>query len=156
MPAHPLEPLFAEEIAAAAACIRAQAGLDPNSFFETITLDEPNRAERAAFNESGRQSFSFSNHDVPRSATRQLGALGLDASQCQAMQLLLLKLETSMIGSTCVYQGEELGLEDVRDIPVDQMQDPWGIEFAPIFLGRDTCRTPMVWRASQPDQQDEP
>jgi len=105
----------------------------------------------AAFNESGRQSFSFSNHDVPRSATRQLGALGLDASQCQAMQLLLLKLETSMIGSTCVYQGEELGLEDVRDIPVDQMQDPWGIEFAPIFLGRDTCRTPMVWRASQPN-----
>ncbi len=105
----------------------------------------------AAFNESGRQSFSFSNHDVPRSATRQLGALGLDASQCQAMQLLLLKLETSMIGSTCVYQGEELGLEDVRDIPVDQMQDPWGIEFAPVFLGRDTCRTPMVWRASQPN-----
>ncbi|MGB1011494.1 MAG: hypothetical protein ACPGVP_17380, partial [Thiolinea sp.] len=27
-----------------------------------------------------------------------------------------------------------------------QMQDPWGIEFAPTFLGRDTCRTPMVWR----------
>ena len=53
MPAHPLEPLFAEEIAAAAACIRAQAGLDPNSFFETITLDEPSRAERAAFNDSG-------------------------------------------------------------------------------------------------------
>ncbi len=53
MPAHPLEPLFAEEITAAAACIRAQAGLDPNSFFETITLDEPSRAERAAFTENG-------------------------------------------------------------------------------------------------------
>jgi len=30
------------------------------------------------------------------------------------------------------------------------MQDPWGIEFAPTFLGRDTCRTPMVWNADLP------
>ena len=56
-----------------------------------------------------------------------------------------------MIGSTCIYQGEELGLEDVRDIAVERMQDPWGIEFAPVFLGRDTCRTPMVWRKDQPN-----
>ena len=60
----------------------------------------------------------------------------------------MLKLETSLIGSTCVYQGEELALSDVQDIPLDKMQDPWGIEFAPVFLGRDTCRTPMVWRRS--------
>jgi len=104
-----------------------------------------------AFNGTGRLSFAFSNHDVPRSATRQLAALGLDPSKSQALQLLLLKLETCMIGSTCVYQGEELGLEDVQDIPIEQMQDPWGIEFAPVFLGRDTCRTPMVWRKSQPN-----
>ena len=57
--------------------------------------------------------------------------------------------DRSLIGSTCVYQGEELGLEDVQDIPVDQLKDPWGIEFAPTFLGRDTCRTPMVWNASE-------
>jgi alpha-glucosidase len=31
------------------------------------------------------------------------------------------------------------------------MQDPWGIEFAPTFLGRDTCRTPMVWSAGAPN-----
>lgn len=104
-----------------------------------------------AFNESGRLSFAFSNHDVPRSATRQLKALGLQPNQSQAMQLLLLKLEACMIGSTCVYQGEELGLVDVQDIPVERMQDPWGIEFAPVFLGRDTCRTPMVWRKSEPN-----
>jgi alpha-glucosidase len=30
------------------------------------------------------------------------------------------------------------------------MQDPWGIEFAPAFLGRDTCRTPMVWDGNAP------
>jgi alpha-glucosidase len=103
----------------------------------------------AAFNGTGRLSFAFSNHDVPRSATRQLKALGLTEDQDQALQLLLLKLETCLIGSSCIFQGEELGLQDVRDIPVDKMQDPWGIEFAPVFLGRDTCRTPMVWRGDE-------
>ena len=99
-----------------------------------------------AFNGTGRLSFAFSNHDVPRSATRQLEPLGLGADQQQALQLLLLKLESCLIGSSCIYQGEELALQDVRDIPIEQMQDPWGIEFAPTFLGRDTCRTPMVWK----------
>ena len=56
-----------------------------------------------------------------------------------------------MIGSTCIFQGEELGLEDASDIPLDQLQDPWGIEFAPTFLGRDTCRTPMVWDSNEPN-----
>lgn len=104
-----------------------------------------------AFNGTGRLSFAFSNHDVPRSATRQLAALGLAEEQQSALQLLLLKLETCLIGSTCIYQGEELALQDVQDIPVEQMQDPWGIEFAPVFLGRDTCRTPMTWTANAPN-----
>lgn len=104
-----------------------------------------------AFNGTGRLSFAFSNHDVPRSATRQLEALGLDNKHQDALQLLLLKLEVSLIGSTCVFQGEELGLDDVRDIPIEKMQDPWGIEFAPAFLGRDTCRTPMVWQNTEPN-----
>jgi len=102
----------------------------------------------AAFNGTGRLSFAFSNHDVPRSATRQMSRLGLKEDKRQALQLLLLQLESCLIGSTCVYQGEELALEDVTDIPVEKMQDPWGIEFAPVFLGRDTCRTPMVWRGN--------
>ena len=103
-----------------------------------------------AFNGTGRLTFAFSNHDVPRSGTRQLAALGLGPEDQVAMQLLLLKLEACLIGSTCVYQGEELAFDDVQDIPVELMQDPWGIEFAPIFLGRDTCRTPMVWSATAP------
>ncbi len=105
----------------------------------------------AAFNGTGRLSFAFSNHDVPRSATRQLAPLGLDETQMQALQLLLLKLELCLIGSTCIYQGEELALHDAHDIPLERMQDPWGIEFAPEFLGRDTCRTPMVWERNAPN-----
>ena len=121
------------------------AGLDVNGLKEAIN------SAIDAFNGTGRLTFAFSNHDVPRSGTRQLDALGLDISQQEAMQLLLIKLEISLIGSTCIYQGEELALSDVRDIPLHKMQDPWGIEFAPTFLGRDTCRTPMVWRADQPN-----
>ena len=77
--------------------------------------------------------------------------MGLGEDKQEALQLLLLKLEISLIGSTCIYQGKELALDDVRDIPPEKMQDPWGIEFAPIFLGRDTCRTPMVWQGDQPN-----
>lgn len=102
-----------------------------------------------SFNGTGRLSFAFSNHDVPRVATRQLAALNLSPEQADDMQLLLLKLSSCLIGSSCIFQGEELGLNDVRDIPPNQMQDPWGIEFAPLFLGRDPCRTPMVWSQSQ-------
>ena len=122
----------------------AWGGLDVDGLKEAITkaID--------AFNGTGRLTFAFSNHDVPRSVSRQMDALGIGDDRQDALQLLLLKLETCLIGSTCIDQGEGLGLDDVRDIPVDQMQDPWGIEFAPAFLGRDTCRTPMPWRGNAP------
>ena len=122
----------------------AWAGLDVAGMKQAI-LDAV-----GAFNETGRLSFAFSNHDVPRSASRHLEPLGLGIDKIEALQLLLMQLETCLIGSACIYQGEELACEDVRDIPLDRLQDPWGIEFAPVFLGRDTCRTPMVWNGSAP------
>ena len=122
----------------------AWAGLDVAGLKEAITkaID--------AFNGTSRLTFAFSNHDVPRSATRMQEALKVDEARQSELALLLLKLEISLIGSTCIYQGEECAFDDVRDIPIEKMQDPWGVEFAPIFLGRDTCRTPMVWQASAP------
>ena len=120
-------------------------GLDVNGLKQAITQAV------TAFNGTGRLTFAFSNHDVPRSATRQLAALGKTETDQDELQLLLLQLELCLIGSTCIYQGEELALGDVQDIPVEKMQDPWGIEFAPSFLGRDTCRTPMVWQADLPN-----
>ncbi len=65
---------------------------------------------------------------------------------------MLLQLSTSLIGSTCIYQGEELGLDDADWLTRDQLQDPWGIQrYSETFKGRDTCRTPMTWCASQPN-----
>ena len=50
---HPLTPLTADEISTAASCVKAQSGWDDNAFFETITLDEPDHDEMAAFRANG-------------------------------------------------------------------------------------------------------
>ncbi|TIP69405.1 MAG: alpha-glucosidase, partial [Mesorhizobium sp.] len=47
-------------------------------------------------------------------------------------------------GSICLYQGEELGLEEA-ELAFEDLRDPYGIRFWPGFKGRDGCRTPMVW-----------
>jgi alpha-glucosidase len=51
-------------------------------------------------------------------------------------------------GSVCVFQGEELGLGEA-DLPFESLRDPYGIAFWPAFKGRDGCRTPMPWDASE-------
>ncbi|WAJ69029.1 alpha-amylase family glycosyl hydrolase [Catenovulum adriaticum] len=62
------------------------------------------------------------------------------------------KMVTAMLGclrgSLCIYQGEELGLTEAN-VPYDELQDPYGIEFWPTFKGRDGCRTPMPWDSKE-------
>ena len=83
--------------------------------------------------------WAISNHDVRRAVTRWGGAA---ASQDLARQLVA--LVCSLRGSVCLYQGEELGLDEA-DIPFEALRDPYGIAFWPNFKGRDGCRTPMPW-----------
>ena len=80
--------------------------------------------------------WAFSNHDVQRHASRWL--LSDAALKLHATLLMCLR------GSACVYQGEELGLREA-DVPYENLQDPYGIQFWPEYKGRDGCRTPMVW-----------
>ncbi|MDQ0646093.1 alpha-glucosidase [Microbacterium natoriense] len=114
-------------------------------------------------------TWVLSNHDVTRHATRYgLPALegravkqgtewvaaggpadGIDLEQglrrAHAATLLLLGLP----GSAYLYQGEELGLQEVAEIAPEQRQDPAffrGGEFD--GLGRDGCRVPLPWTAS--------
>jgi alpha-glucosidase len=56
----------------------------------------------------------------------------------------------SLRGSLCIYQGEELGLEEA-ELAFEDLQDPYGIRFWPEFKGRDGCRTPMVWQKDAPN-----
>ena len=80
--------------------------------------------------------WAYSNHDVIRHISRW--HLSEAAAKTYATLLVCLR------GSLCLYQGEELGLPEV-DLSLDELQDPYGIEFWPEFKGRDGCRTPMVW-----------
>jgi alpha-glucosidase len=51
-------------------------------------------------------------------------------------------------GGTYLYQGEELGLPEVRDIPEDRLTDPrWQMSNYK-DRGRDGCRVPIPWKSA--------
>ena len=53
-------------------------------------------------------------------------------------------------GSHYLYQGEELGLPEVLDMPDDQRQDPSWIRTDGLDVGRDGCRVPLPWTPEAP------
>ena len=88
--------------------------------------------------------WAFSNHDVMRHVSR-FTQEGDDPAHVAKLALSVL---TSLRGSICLYQGEELGLAEA-DLAFEDLRDPYGIRFWPAFKGRDGCRTPMVWEAGK-------
>ncbi|KAK8861758.1 hypothetical protein IAR55_002581 [Kwoniella newhampshirensis] len=64
--------------------------------------------------------------------------------RARAATLMILGLP----GSTYIYQGEELGLPEVVDIPDNERQDPTFFRTAGREIGRDGCRVPLPWEAS--------
>ena len=90
--------------------------------------------------------WAFSNHDVMRHVSRWTEPGGdPDKVAKFAIELLI-----SLRGSICLYEGEELGLEEA-ELAFEDLRDPYGIRFWPAFKGRDGCRTPMVWESGQPN-----
>jgi alpha-glucosidase len=86
-------------------------------------------------------TWVLSNHDVQRHVTRYGGGW-IGARRARAAALLTLALP----GSTYVYQGEELGLPEVTDLPQEYRRDPqWGSG-----LGREGCRIPIPWAYAEP------
>lgn len=55
----------------------------------------------------------------------------------------------SFPGTICLYQGEELGQTETQ-LVFEELTDPPALRYWPEIKGRDGCRTPMVWDASQP------
>ena len=72
--------------------------------------------------------------------------LSLGLARAKAATLMLLALP----GSMYLYQGEELGLPEVLDIPAEQMQDPQWFRGEGKFRSRDGCRVPLPWSISGP------
>ncbi|MEW6989631.1 alpha-amylase family glycosyl hydrolase [Colwelliaceae bacterium 6441] len=87
--------------------------------------------------------WSISNHDVQRVVSRWGSTQ--NAEQNSDLAKMLYALISSLRGSVCSYQGEELGLTEA-DIAYEDLQDPYGITFWPQFKGRDGCRTPHPWQ----------
>ena len=139
-----------------------QADFDAEQFRAIITK---NLGEAAASGASS--TWVFSNHDVVRHATRYglpagggrdgLGqdgkawlldggsAADVDAElglrRARAASLLMFALP----GSAYLYQGEELGLQEVGDIVAGQRQDPAFFRNPGVDVGRDGCRVPLPW-----------
>ncbi|MEV5573060.1 glycoside hydrolase family 13 protein [Spirillospora sp. NPDC052269] len=88
-------------------------------------------------------TWVLSNHDVKRHVTRfGDGEAGLRRARAAALLTLALP------GSAYVYQGEELGLPEVLDLPAEFRKDPQagrGEED-----GRDGCRVPVPWSGDEP------
>ncbi|MEV7749170.1 glycoside hydrolase family 13 protein [Streptomyces griseofuscus] len=98
-------------------------------------------------------TWVLSNHDVTRHATRFANPAGLGTQirtagdrelglrRARAATLLMLALP----GSAYVYQGEELGLPDVVDLPDEVRQDPAYFRGEGQDGFRDGCRVPIPW-----------
>jgi alpha-glucosidase len=111
--------------------------------------------------ESGSSStWVLSNHDIIRHATRLAFPRGLDQSAWYETKRfdpdvdIELGLRRALAGtlhilglpgSTYIYQGEELGLPEVLDIPDEDMQDPTWERYGHKSKSRDGCRVPIPW-----------
>lgn len=115
-------------------------------------------------------TWVLSNHDVVRHATRYGLPVPTDPKEKRGSAWLLsggtrpvLDAERGLLraraatlfmlglpGSAYLYQGEELGLHEVAEIPPDRRQDPAYFRNPGVDVGRDGCRVPIPWTAEGP------
>ncbi|KOU63906.1 alpha-amylase [Streptomyces sp. MMG1533] len=137
-----------------------QAGWDADELRQVIT--DSLVTARAA---GASATWVLSNHDVVRHASRLMLPPGTDDNawllsgghapaidpaeglrRARAATLLMLALP----GSSYVYQGEELGLPEVADLPFEVLQDPIWEQTGRVRKGRDGCRVPLPWTTTGP------
>ena len=81
------------------------------------------------------------NHDIVRSATRLSTDPEAGLARSRALSLFMLCLP----GTVYLYQGQELGLPNVDDLPDEVLQDPIWERSGHTDRGRDGCRVPLPW-----------
>jgi alpha-glucosidase len=86
-------------------------------------------------------TWVLENHDVTRIVTR------FGPREARAAALLLLALP----GPVFLYQGQELGLEEV-DLPDEVREDPVFTRSGGVRKGRDGCRVPLPWTRRLPQR----
>ena len=107
-------------------------------------------------------TWVLSNHDVTRPVTRYgredtsfafatkrfHTPTDLDLGMRRARAAAL--LSAALPGSLYVYQGDELGLPEAEDLPLDLLQDPMYFRSEGVDPGRDGCRVPLPWSGTEP------
>ncbi|ANS62846.1 alpha-glucosidase [Streptomyces lincolnensis] len=104
-------------------------------------------------------TWVLSNHDVMRHASRYArrtvarwvpneryqpeGPVDLELGTRRARAAALLML--ALPGGAYIYQGDELGLPEVEDLPEDVLEDPIWERSGHTDRGRDGCRVPIPW-----------
>jgi alpha-glucosidase len=89
-------------------------------------------------------TWVLSNHDVVRHMTRYGGGeVGRARGQAAAL------VQLALPGSAYIYNGDELGLENV-DLPDEALQDPTWERSGYTIRGRDGQRVPMPWEGTKP------
>ena len=83
----------------------------------------------------------------PRPRSKGLPEYAPGLRRARAATALMLALP----GSSYLYQGEELGLPEVIDLPDDARQDPTWFRTDGERYGRDGCRVPIPWEADAPN-----
>ncbi len=120
-------------------------------------LREDIAADYAALKENGWWARFFSNHDKPR----QVSLYGNDKEYWEVSAKMLAMLLHSLPGTPFVYQGEEIGMTNMRFPTIEQYNDPdaKNTYHQQLLAGatpeqalaeaqmvsRDNARTPMQW-----------
>lgn len=86
-------------------------------------------------------AWVIDNHDIVRSATRLSADPEVGLARSRALSFLMLCLP----GTIYLYQGQELGLPNVDDLPDEVLQDPIWERSGHTDRGRDGCRVPLPW-----------
>jgi alpha-glucosidase len=111
----------------------------------------------------GGLTWVLSSHDVPRHSSRLALPAGtdsdawlasngtvpaIDPAQAERRGRAATLMMLALPGSAYVYQGEELGLPEVADLPAEALQDPVWERTGHTIKGRDGCRVPLPWTRS--------
>ena len=97
-----------------------------------------------------RYEMDFISHDVENPSGLPLAQeRGFDAERATQRARAAALLMLALPGAVFLYQGEELGLPEVLDIPVERLQDPIWKMSGNTERGRDGCRVPLPWKASE-------
>ena len=126
--------------------------------------DSIDTALRAHTGVGAAPTWVLSNHDTVREVSRYArpqnlrplrnlnDLIGLEPDlsvglrRARAAALLMLALP----GGAYVYQGEELGLPEVENLPDEALRDPGWEQSGRTDRGRDGCRVPLPWSGGLP------